>query len=817
MGRLVAHLRIALRSLLRTPIFTVAVVVSLGLGIGMNTAIFSLLNALFLRSLPVDRPERLMSVYTISEQNPGFFASSYLNYLDYREHNQVFSGLAAYLPISLTYKGSGDPEQIAGEIVTGDYFDVLGVKAEIGRTFLPEEGKLSGGQFVAVLSHRFWERRFGADRGILNQTISLNGHPFVVVGVAAPGFNGLNALDSREVWVPIVAHDQVLSGATAALLEIRRGLLLSVVGRLKPGVEENQAAAALEKISTDLEREYPSDNEDRKAVMVPLEQSSINPNVRKTYLLAGVLLMAVVGLVLLISCANVANLLLVRALARRKEMAVRLSIGAARRDLVVQLLVESMLLAFLGGACGLVLARWSRDALWSLRPPELTGELNLSLDGRVLLFTLGLSLLTGLVFGLVPALQSTKVSLIPALKDQRGYGGSGPRQRLSLRSLLIVGQVALSLVALIGAGLFLRSLRHAQELDPGFNSKNLTMVSLNLGAGGYDDKRGLDFYRRVLSRVQTLPGVASAAISEDALLFGGGLLRTSFIQGSADPKGAEGVLMQNSSVSVDYFDTMGIRIVSGRKFGEQDRENTPYVVIVNETMAKHFWPTETAVGKRFKFNGLDDWFEVVGVASDCKYNTLGEVPQPYIYLPVEQFYPASATLYIRTARDPASLLPTLRREIQRLDPSLPLVNFWAVSDVMDRALWAPRMGATLLTVFSALALALAAFGLYGIIAYVVSQRRYEMAIRIALGADKPEVVRLVFREGISLVAVGMALGLALGLLIAQTVSDLLFGIEASDPVAYGATAVVLFVVASTAIYFPARKAARTDPQLVMRE
>jgi predicted permease len=819
MGTLMQDIRFGARMLFKSRAFTVVAILSLALGIGANTTIFTLVNAVLLQSLPVSEPAQLMSVFGTDDNNKGqqldYAPISYPNYVDYRDQNDVFTGLLIYGFATMSLSGTGEPEQINGLMVSGNYFDLLGVKAAQGRTFLAEEDKTPGTHPVIVLSHALWQRRFGGDPGIVGKTITLNSQGFTVIGVAPPGFRGTFAIGASDFWVPIAMHDQVLTGTFREWFNERRALLFNVIGRLKPGVSREQAQVAMQTIGRRLEQEYPKENEKRNVMLVPLAQSTINPNQRDLFVRAGGLLTTVVGLVLLIACANVANLMLARATARRKEIAIRAALGAGRMRIIRQLLTESILLSVLGGALGLFLAYWACELLWSFRPPFFNqNDLSLELDGRVLAFTMLLSLLTGIVFGLAPALQATRTDLVTELKEK-----SGPprqtRQRFNLRNVLVVAQMALSLVALIGAGLFLRSLRNAQQLNPGFETEKLMVMSFDLGAQGYNATRGREFDRQVQARVESLPGVRSAAVASNGPL-NAGFMRSVFIEGQESPAGGRGKLILVTTVGPKYFETMGIPLMRGRDFGSSDQENSVKVVVINEAMAKRFWPGEEAVGKRFKFFGDETPTEVVGVARNSDSVNLGEDPRPLAYMPLAQNFPAFTTLIVRTEGDPRGVLPTVRREVQALDPNLPLIAVSPISEVLDQVLWAPRMGAALLAAFGLLALVLAAVGIYGVLGYNVTQRTHEIGLRMALGAQRGDVLKMVVRQGMVLTLIGVGVGVVAAFLVTRFMESLLYGVAATDPVTFIAVSLVLALVALLACLIPARRATRVDPMIALR-
>ncbi|HZI94747.1 MAG TPA: ABC transporter permease, partial [Patescibacteria group bacterium] len=809
--------RYALRSFLRTPGFTAAAVLSLALGIGANTTIYSLVSALFFQSLPVQDPDRVMALFTSDEKNPGSHPTSFPNFEDFRDKNEVFSGLAAYAGAGVNLSAQTDqPEQIFGMMVSGNYFDILGVRPRLGRTFLPEEDAKPGSGPVVVLSHATWTRRFGADPQVIGREISLNRQRYTVIGVTPEGFRGTFAIGGPELWVPMSMRDQLLSGTYKEWFSDRRFLGVFVLGRLKPAVSITQAEAAMKILARQLEQEYPEPNKGRTVSLLPLSQSTINPNQREMFVRAGQLLMTVVGLVLLIACGNVANLLLGRAASRRKEIAIRLSLGAGRGRLVRQLLTESILLSLMGGAAGLALAFWLRDLLWAFRPPFFQqDDLLLSLNAPVLLFTAALSLGTGILFGLAPAIQASRFELVSAIKNA-GATIDGTRRRFNLRSILVVAQVSLSLIGLVSAGLFLVSLRNAQKADLGFSPDALVQLTLDPGAAGYDEPRGREFFRRVLERTQALPGVRAASMAEWLPLTGGNFMRSVFIEGQEPPPGGRGVLVPVNAVETGYFPAIGLPILRGRDFTGTDRAGALKVVVISEAMAKRFWPDKDPLGGRFKFFGETEPVEVVGVVKDTKLNSIGEDPIPTVYYPFQQNYSSRMTLLVHADGDPDAALAAVRSSVRQIDADLPPIGAAAMRDVVGNSLWASRMAAGLLSVFGVLALTLAALGLYGVMAYSVAQRTREIGIRMAIGAHRGDVFALILKQGAVLAGCGVAAGLVIALAAARLVSGLLFGVRPGEPIVYLGTTLLLCGVALLASYLPARRATRVDPLTALR-
>ena len=821
MERLWKDIRFALRTFRRSPAFAAAAVVSLALGIGVNTAIFTLINTLFLNPLPVERASELVAVYTTDARNVSPFGgnvlqTSFPNYQDYRDSNTVFTGLAAYsFPLGVGATIGAAPEQLFCELVSGNYFQVLGVRATRGRVFGPDDDQVPGAAPVLVISHNVWQRRFGGSDDVIGRTVPINGTPFTIIGVAPAGFHGVNSLFGPDGWAPSMMHAQILPSQLRGWMTERRALVFTLAGRLKPDTTIDQARANLTTIAKSLEETYPAPNGGRSTAVRPLTEATIFPGVRDGLVAGTAVLMAIVGLVLLIACANVANLLLARATGRRSEIAVRLALGASRKRLVRQLMTESLLLGVISGAVGLVVAVWTRNLIWATRPPFFAQNfVDPHLDARVLLFAIAVSIVTGLIFGLVPALASSRTDVVTAIKDQSRAAGR-PRRRFGLGNMLIVGQVALSLVALITAALFLRSSRTASQIDPGFDIDQVGVMLVTPGQAGYEVNRAQQFFQDVSARVSAIPGVRHVSWAVNLPLFGSGS-RSVYIEGREQDKQASGVLMPANAVDVDYFETTGIAILQGRGFTEADRTGSMPVAVINDTMARRYWPNESAIGKRFRYYTEPAYREIVGVAETVKYVTLGEAPRPATYFPLRQSQNDAMVLHVRAAGDVASLLAPVQREIRQIDANVPIQNPQSVRDVIDQSLWTVKLSAGLLGVFGILALALACVGLYGVMAYSVAQRTQEIGLRMALGAGPGQVLRLVLKQGLVLVGAGVVLGVAGAFGVSQLIQSLLYG-SAHDPISYLGASAALVVVAAIASFLPALRASRVDPLVALRE
>jgi predicted permease len=816
-------IRYAVRMLKKNPGFSTIAVLSLALGIGANTTIFTIVNAVLLNPLPVKEISRVVEVETIDTKTLVTAANltklnvSYPNFQDYAREQQHFVGLSCYIgPFPLTWSGGAEPKQVFGEMVSANYFDILGLRPALGRFFLPDEDTRPGGNDVVVMSYGLWADKFGSEPNVIGKILTLNATSYTVIGVAPRGFKGTFTFGNAEqVWVPVSMYPQVLAGFFKDNFNDRRFLATTVIGRLKPRVSLGEAEASLKTIATRLESEFPKDNASRSVALTPLAETAVGVNNRDQIVLIGGMMMGIVGLVLLIACVNLANLLLAQSASREKEIGVRAALGASPGRVMRQLLTESLVLAILSAIVGFVIAYGGRALLWSFRPPLLEeGDVDISFDTHVLLFTTIVALLTAVIIGVAPAIKVAKPNLIDALKVG-GRGGTVGWRRNPFRNLLVVGEIALALVALVGAGLFIRSMQNAQRINPGFESKKLFVFAFDLGALHYEEGRAQQYFRMAIERAKAVPGVESATIASNYPL-GGGLSRTVFPEGQDEGSGYRGTLTQIDDVSPSFFETLRIPLVNGREFSDADRKDTNPVAIVSEAMAKQYWPDQNAVGKRFHFFGDMQLREVVGVVRNTVVNTFGEDPQPLAYLPIAQDYAASANLQVRTSGRPDPVIASVRGQVQPLDPNLALTNITTVGELIDQGLWAPRVGAGLLSVFGGLALLLAVVGVYGVLSYSVNQQTREIGVRMAMGAQTGGVLRLVVGQGMKLAAAGLALGLLVAFASARVLSSLLIGVSVHDPLVFAGVALVLAAAAAVACYIPARRATKVDPIVALR-
>jgi len=813
--QLIRDLRYAVRRLGGAPVFTAVAVLSLALGIGANTAIFSIVNAVLIRDMPARSPEQLVELYTSERSGYAYSTFSEPDFRDVREQATVFQDVAARYAMMLSIANpDGTSDVLWGEVVSANLFDLLGVDAAVGRTLQPQDDAAEGASPVAVLSHGAWNRRYGGDPGVVGETVRLNGRPVTIVGVMPEGFTGQFPGFQMDLWVPM-SMAVPLHVADPDQAENRGSRNLFPVARLKPGVTLERARAELETIALRLAREYPETNEDRSMTLLPSDQVSFNPIVDQALVPVAVLLMVVVGLVLAIACANLASLLLIRASGRQREIATRLAVGAGRGRLIRQLLTESVVLALAGGLVGLGLAYALVQAIMGFTPPiPIPVNLDLSLDTPVLAFTFVLSLITGVLFGLAPALRASRPDVLPALKDA-AYTELGKRRRFGLRNALVVGQVVVSLLLLVTAGLFVRSLSETQRVDAGFDTERLATAAIDLGQYGYTREEGRVFVDRLVERLEALPDVRSACIT-NRVPVGMSIQITSFLP-EGWPVPEDGNLPEYDYTRIDerYFETLGVPIVRGRAFNRADRTG-PGVAIVSETAARRFWPGEDPIGKRIRNGSEGPWHEVVGVARDTKVRTLGEAPRPYIYMPLSKRGTHFATVVAATRGDPAAFMPRLPEEIQALDPAVTPFFSGTVQEQLAVMTYPARMGAILLAAFGALALVLAVTGLYGVVSYTASRRTREVGIRMAMGARPTDITGMVLRDGAGLVTVGIALGLGLAVVVTRLLAGFLYGVSVTDPVTFIGIPLLLGGVALLASWLPARRAARLDPMRALR-
>lgn len=826
----------AIRLLRKQPGFVAAAIITLALGIGANTAIFSLVNALLLQRLPVVDSDAL---YIVGKNRPvgGF---SYPVYADLRDRNDVLEGLLAVGPIGASLNVGEDTQRVRGAIVSGNFFELLGVRAILGGTITPQDDVTRMAHPVVVLNHGLWQQQFGGRTDIIGRKAILNGQPFTVIGILPAEFDGIRRGAVWEFYVPMMMQPLMRPPRAAYsgemdpdLLRKREGGWLFLVGRLKRDVTAEQAQASLSTLWARLDEAYrpagqPPPDEPLRVAVTPLEWG--DPDQRAQLVSAALLLFAVVGIVLLIACANVANLLLSRAASRRGEIALRLALGASRPRLVRQLLTESVLLAALGGVLGVLLAVAAVTAVRAWPPPAgvLPLALEASIDRRMLAFALLVSMATGLAFGLVPAFSASRPRLVPALKE----GGDavvevdGRRRRFSLKDTLVVAQVALSLALLVIGGLFVRSLQRAQAIDVGFDVERLLSAPLEVNLLRYTTKQGRDFYRRVLEATEALPGVESASVARVGLLPGGGRTVGLLVEGRqvsgdvARSEDAPALPLDRTRANVvgpGYLETLAIPLMKGRDFSSQDTETSPPVVIVNRTLVRQHFPDVDPVGRRVSFGGpTGPWVEIIGVVGDSKYASLGEAPEPIAYRPLAQNHETGMTLLVRAGTDPARLIAPVRKLIRTIEPNLPVADVRLGRDSLGESLYAARMGALLLAAFGFLALFLAAVGLYAVLAYATARRTREVGIRLALGADTHHVFALVVRDGMRLVGAGVVLGLAGAAVAARSIESFLYGVPPLDSLTFVGVVLLLSLVALLACLLPARRAMKVDPTVSLR-
>jgi macrolide transport system ATP-binding/permease protein len=815
----ISDIRYSVRSLLKNPGLTAAAILSLGLGIGANTTIFTWVQAVLFRPIPLAADPSSIRILAMQNREGQSRSWSYPNFVDFRDRAKMVDLVAqddqtfsiAVEP-STSLRAGDTAERAWGALVSGNYFDVMGIRPAAGRFFTAKDDVTPGGHPVAVLSYANWQRRFAGDPAVIGKQVTINNTPITIIGVAPEGFIGSFLGVSSAAWVPMAMQKEMMGGDR--LNQRGNGWFQSIV-RLKPGVSAEQAQAEASAIMAQLEQEYRDFNDGRRVRIVQTWEAPFGAGTVLAPLLG--VLSVLVALVLVIACANVANLLLSKAVSRRREVAVRLSLGASRTRLIRQLLTESFLLATIAGITGLVMAYWTMDVIMAFVPPvDMPIDLGLRMDTTTLLFALGVSMVTGLIFGLAPALQASSNQTINALKEE-GRSGSGGRTAGRLRSTLVVAQVAVCLVLLVGATLFLRSFIAAQSLSPGFDASHVVTASMDMFPSGYTGDRHREFQRRAIEAVQAIPRVQSASFGSRLPLGFGGNNSTSIAVEGYVPRENEEIVINYSTIGPRYFETMGIPIRQGREYSDTDTLQSPRTLVINETMAKRYWPEGKALGGKIRLG--QNLAEVVGIVADSKYSTINERPLAQLFFPMSRSETSTLRLFVRTAGDPAPLVAEVRNAIRGIDATLPVYDARTLNEHMQIAVFAQRMAANLLGAMGALALLLAAIGLYGVMAYAVSQRTQELGIRLALGASPGSLLGMIVGQGMKLTMIGLAIGLAIALGAFGSIGavrTLLPGISPMDPITFVAVPIVLGSIALLASWIPGRRAGKVDPLVALR-
>jgi predicted permease len=815
MNGLRQDLQYAARVLIRTPTFTVIAAITLALGIGVNATVFSIANAYLFRPLPVRAPGELMAVATKNQSVDVPYLVSYPDYVDIRDRAGAFSDGIGFGNTPVNMSTTGKSERVWLDAVTGNYFSMLGVDAFAGRTFSPEEGQIPGSSQVLVLTYAFWKSHFGGDYSIIGQTIKLDGKPFTVIGITPKSFTGTDIIIECDGYVPFASVLESYGGPTA--LTDRTDTNLHMLGRLKPGVRPRQAQQALDLLSAQLTQEYPKTNTGISFITVPEPESRPIIGIARVFGQASMIFLALVALIMLIACINVISLMLSRASSRQKELAIRGALGASRGRLIRLFVIESMMVSALGGVLGLVLGLWASSLLSGIKLTGAPVQFDLGVDWRVFAFTLVVVVGAGLLSGLLPAFGSSKPDLNETLKEG-GRGNVGGRGWQRLRSGLVVAQIAVSLLLLISAGLFLRSLQAAEHSDLGFRSTDILMGSIDLSLEGYDEARSRSFEQKLLDKFKGIPGVRGASLSLYAP-FGTSSGATNIITEENAQTGDKNTdVAFYNDVSAGYLDAYGVTIVEGRGFTDQDTATSPKVAIVSQAMARHYWAGQDALGKRFKTDMDTPLLQIVGVTRDEKHIFIGEDPRPFVYLPLTQDFRSAVVASLYSNSDPASLKMALAGAVHDLDSDLPLFDVETMPDHLNNgiAFLFVRIGAAFAGVFGLLALVLATVGIYGTVSYSVNRRTREIGIRMAMGAGRGQVLGMIFRQGALLVGGGLAIGLPLAFVGTRLIASLLYGVSATDTVTFASVSVILAIVAFVASFVPARRAATVDPMVALR-
>jgi predicted permease len=813
MSNLLQDCKYGFRVIKKSPGFAAIAILTLALGIGANTTIFSWINSTLLNPVPgLARPSEVVSL-TLSKPGDNPFPFTYPDLEAMRDGQQSFTGIAACGFAQMSLKAENKPQRVFGMVASANYFDVLGVRPFLGRGFLPDEDTKPGGAPVAVIGYRFWQSHFAANPNIVGQTIEINEHPYTIVGVTPAEFQGSQTGVRTDIWVPIMMQAQL--NPLGDLLHDHHQFWLLGFGRLKPGVTLQQAQQEMTLLLKPEAKAYPEEHKGHDFVTVyPLWRNPFGLNQFMSTLLPA--LMCIAGLVLLLACVNVANLMLVRAVGRRREIAIRMSLGVSRWRLVRQLLVESLILALAGGAVALLITFWTQGTLMTFMPvtEDIPLSLTIAADHTVLLATLVISVLTGVIFGILPALRSSGVAPAAALKEETG-SASGTLRKARLASGLVVAQIALSLLLLICAGLFIRSFQRAQQINPGFNPHNVLIASYDLFSAGYSEATGSEFDRQLMAKLGTLPGVQSVALSSRVpLSFGGGSTSVK-PEGYVSPAN-ESMETQAAIITPNFLQTMQIPLVKGRDFTLQDTKSAQRVVIVSEAFANRYWPNQEPLGKQLNSDLTHEWFKVVGVARDAKENGLNEKPMPFVYLPLYQIYRSDMIVSARVAGDPLSFAKTIEKAVHELNPELVVYDVTTLEVRSQFSNFALRVAGTFVGAFGLLALVLAAVGIYGVTSYTTRQRIHEIGIRLTLGATKQDVLRLVLSHGLKLMLIGVALGLVLSFALTRFLSGLLLGIASTDALTFASVALLLCAVTLFACFVPARWATGVDPMVALR-